>query len=128
VKLRHLDEMTQHKRALADIYFNNLPSWLTLPRRREDEHDVFHIFGVRHSRRDALRAWLLEHGVKTEIHYPVPPHRQKAMAKILTGSYSIAEQLHQTELSLPISLGHTSKDVLQVCELFSQVPVNFTTL
>ena len=128
VKLRHLDEMTQHKRELADIYFSNLPSWLTLPRRREDEHDVFHIFGVRHSRRDALRAWLLEHGVKTEIHYPVPPHKQKAMAKILVGSYSIAEELHQTELSLPISLGHTSENVLKVCELFSQVPVNLRTL
>jgi len=64
VKLRHLDQMTQHKRALADIYFENLPSWLELPRRRADEYDVFHIFGVRHGRRDELRAWLLEQGVR----------------------------------------------------------------
>ena len=117
VKLSHLDEMTHHKRELADIYFNNLPSWLILPRRREDEHDVFHIFGVRHSRRDALRAWLLEHGVKTEVHYPIPPHQQKAMKGILSGEWPIAEMLHNTELSLPISYAHSPDDLLRVCEL-----------
>ena len=125
VKLRHLDEMTQHKRALADIYFNNLPSWLTLPRRCEDEHDVFHIFGVRHPLRDALRAWLLEQGVKTEIHYPRPPHQQKAMAGILFGNYPIAQELHSTELSLPISVGHTEEDIRTICGILNTATPRF---
>lgn len=115
VKLRHLDEMTQHKRALAEIYFDNLPGWLKLPRRRDDEYDVFHIFGVRHPRRDELRAWLLDRGVKTEVHYPIPPHRQKAMQGILSGDWPIAEELHATELSLPISAGHAPEDILRIC-------------
>lgn len=115
VKLRHLDEMTQHKRALAEIYFDNLPSWLKLPRRRDDEYDVFHIFGVRHPRRDELRVWLLERGIKTEVHYPIPPHRQKAMQGILSGDWSIAEELHATELSLPISAGHAPEHILRIC-------------
>jgi dTDP-4-amino-4,6-dideoxygalactose transaminase len=116
VKLRHLDEMTQHKRVLAEIYFDNLPGWLKLPRWRDDEYDVFHIFGVRHPRRDELRAWLLDRGVKTEVHYPIPPHRQKAMQGILSGDWPIAEELHATELSLPISAGHTPKDILRICD------------
>ena len=116
VKLRHLDEMTQHKRVLAEIYFDNLPGWLKLPRWRDDEYDVFHIFGVRHPRRDELRAWLLNRGVKTEVHYPIPPHRQKAMQGILSGDWPIAEELHATELSLPISVGHTPKDILRICD------------
>ena len=120
VKLRHLDEMTQHKRALADIYFNNLPSWLTLPRRRPDEYDVFHIFGMRHSRRDELRTWLLEHGVKTEVHYPIPPHQQKAMKGILGGKWPIADELHATELSLPISVGHSPEDIYSICSSIGQ--------
>jgi len=120
VKLRHLDDMTQHKRVLSDIYFRNLPKWLTLPQRREDEYDVFHIFGVRYSRRDELRAWLLEHGVKTEVHYPIPPHRQKAMKGILQGNYPIADELHATEISLPISAGHSSEDINSICSLISQ--------
>ncbi len=116
VKLRHLDAMTAHKRALAELYFKHLPEGLVLPRRRNDEHDVFHIFGIRHPRRDALRAFLLEQGVKTEVHYPIPPHRQKAMEGILSGDYPVADLLHETELSLPISVGHTPEDVLAVCE------------
>lgn len=127
VKLRHLDEMTQHKRALAEIYFANLLCWLKPPRRRDDEYDVFHIFGVRYARRDELRAWLLEQGVKTEVHYPIPPHRQKAMVGILSGSYPIAEELHATELSLPISVGHSEEDIRTVCALLDKATPRFAT-
>lgn len=119
VKLRYLDEMTRHKRALADIYFDNLPGWLKLPRRRDDEYDVFHIFGVRHARRDELRAWLLEQGVKTEIHYPIPPHRQKALQGIVIGNWAVSEELHATELSLPISVGHSPDEVRTVARLIA---------
>lgn len=122
VKLRHLDEMTAHKRDLAQLYFDGLPDWLDLPLRREDEFDVFHIFGVRYPRRDDLRAWLLENGVKTEIHYPIPPHHQKAMHGILEGEYVVADELHATELSLPISFGHRSMDIMKVCRIVSRFP------
>jgi dTDP-4-amino-4,6-dideoxygalactose transaminase len=115
VKLRHLDEMTLHKRSLAQVYFDELPGWLTLPRQRDDEHDVFHIFGVRTLQRDALRQHLLDSGVRTEIHYPIPPHRQEAMRGILSGEYPIAKEVHDTELSLPISVGHTPGDIGTVC-------------
>jgi dTDP-4-amino-4,6-dideoxygalactose transaminase len=120
VKLRHLDKMTRHKRALADVYFASLPAWLKLPWLHEDEYDVFHIFGVRYQRRDDLRAWLLEQGVKTEVHYPIPPHKQKAMQGILYGDWPIAEALHKTELSLPISYAHSPEDLLQVCEILGK--------
>lgn len=120
VKLRHLDKMTSHKRALADIYFKNLPTWLTLPRKQEDEYDVFHIFGVKFKNRDELRTWLLENEVKTEIHYPIPPHNQKAMNQLFLGNFVISEKLHQTELSLPISMGHFEKDIMIVCDVINK--------
>jgi dTDP-4-amino-4,6-dideoxygalactose transaminase len=116
-KLNHLDAMTQHKRALAQVYFDALPDWLTMPSKCDDEYDVFHIFGVRYSRRDELRQWLLENDIKTEIHYPTAPHRQKAMQGILSGDWPIADVLHSTELSLPISVGHSTDDVQRVSEL-----------
>lgn len=122
VKLRHLDAMTCHKRALADQYFQALPDWLELPRRRDDEFDVFHIFGIRSRRRDALRAHLLEQGIKTEIHYPIPPHRQAALAGLIAGEYPIADELHATELSLPISVGHTAEDITRVIEAIKRFP------
>ncbi|MCB1937580.1 MAG: DegT/DnrJ/EryC1/StrS family aminotransferase [Rhodocyclaceae bacterium] len=120
VKLRHLDAMTAHKRTLAQIYFEQLPDWVAKPIRRPDEYDVFHIFGIRHPQRDALRQHLLDHGVKTEIHYPIPPHRQEAMRGILAGSYPVAEELHATEISLPISAGHTAGDVGRVAALVGE--------
>lgn len=120
VKLTHLDEMTAHKRQLAEIYFANLPAWVEKPVRRPDEFDVFHIYGIRVKRRDELRQHLLERDVKTEVHYPIPPHRQEAMQGILSGSYPIADELHATELSLPISVGHTAEDILRVCEEVSK--------
>lgn len=124
VKLRQLDAMTEHKRALAQIYFAELPEWVTKPICRQDEYDVYHIYGIRHPQRDALRAWLLENGVKTEVHYPIPPHRQKAMQGIIFGSYPIAEELHATELSLPISGGHTLEHVKKVCALLNDAPAS----
>jgi dTDP-4-amino-4,6-dideoxygalactose transaminase len=120
VKLVHLDAMTLHKRALAQCYFSGLPQWVTLPRQWDDEFDVFHIFGVRHPQRDALRQFMLDHGVKTEVHYPIPPHRQEAMRGILEGEFPRADELHRTELSLPISVGHTVDDIQQVIEIIRQ--------
>jgi dTDP-4-amino-4,6-dideoxygalactose transaminase len=111
VKLRHLDAMTAHKRALAEIYFAGLPDCIVMPERRPDEFDVFHIYGIRHPQRDVLRQYLFEHGIKTEVHYPIPPYRQKGMRGILSGTYPIAEKLHATELSLPISVGHYASDL-----------------
>ena len=126
VKLRHLDAMTAHKRALAEIYFANLPEWINKPVRRTDEFDVFHIFGIRHIQRDSLRQDLLKQGVKTEIHYPIPPHLQVAMKDILTGEWPIAEELHLCQLSLPISIGHTADEIRKVCEIISGALLNKT--
>jgi len=120
VKLRHLDAMTNHKRTLAEIYFAELPDWIAKPVRRTDEFDVFHIFGIRHPQRDALRQHLLAHCVKTEVHYPLPPHRQEAISCILAGDYPVADELHQTELSLPISVGHTADDLRRVSKFIAQ--------
>jgi dTDP-4-amino-4,6-dideoxygalactose transaminase len=121
VKLRHLAEITAHKQKLAAQYFELLPAAdLVLPLREPDAVDVFHIFAVRTPRRDELRAFLLAEGVKTEVHYPIPPHRQQAMQGILEGYYPIAEEIHATELSLPISFGTTADEVTEVCRLVRQ--------
>ncbi len=121
VKLRYLDEITEHKRNLAEYYFTSLPDDVVMPRRCADEFDVFHIFAIRHKQRDTIRQLLLDRGVKTEIHYPVPPHRQDAMQGILSGTYPIAEELHATELSLPISFGTTLNEVERVCNTIGDI-------
>jgi dTDP-4-amino-4,6-dideoxygalactose transaminase len=67
-----------------------------------------------------LKEYLLKNGVKTEIHYPIPPHRQKAMQGILDkGDYSISEEIHATTLSLPISFGHSQDEICKVIEIMN---------
>jgi dTDP-4-amino-4,6-dideoxygalactose transaminase len=120
VKLKHMHAMTKHKRALAQIYFDQLPSFVEKPVINIDEFDVFHIYGIRSSKRNELKDFLLARNVKTEIHYPIAPHKQRAMQGVLTRHYPIAQELHDTELSLPISYGHTSEHIRQVCQVIQQ--------
>jgi dTDP-4-amino-4,6-dideoxygalactose transaminase len=117
VKLKYLDEINNHKRMLAEIYFNELSGLkdLILPYVSDDTRDVYHIYNIRSKDRASLREHLTQNGIGTEIHYPVSPHRQKAMEQYLKGTeFPISEEIHQTTLSLPISFGHTKDDVLAV--------------
>lgn len=116
IKLKSLEKINTHKRALADIYFTHLDDAFIKPLRNENFGDVFHIFNIRHPHRDKLKSYLLEHGVGTEIHYPIPPVEQTAMKGIISGHFPISEQIHKTTLSLPISFFHTKEDILLVCK------------
>ena len=119
IKLRDLDRISNHKRALAAVYFDRLNNNTIKPVVNPDYYDVYHIFNIRHRRRDELKKYLLDNGVMTEIHYPVPPHRQKAMSFLKDQSFPVSEEIHSTTLSLPISVSHTESDIVQVSELIN---------
>jgi dTDP-4-amino-4,6-dideoxygalactose transaminase len=121
VKLKSLDMINDHKRELAKLYLNNLREDFIQPSIHDDYFDVFHIFSVRHPKRDALRNYLLSQNIKTEIHYPVAPNKQKAMQGILDKFETpIAQTIHDTILSLPISFFHTEQDILKVIEVMNK--------
>ncbi len=120
IKLKRLDEINEHKRKLANIYLDNLKSEFIKPVVDKDYFDVYHIFSVRHSKRDKLREYLLKNEIKTDIHYPVAPHKQTAMKNIIQGSYPISEEIHNTTLSLPCSFGHTEDEIYKVVEVMNK--------
>lgn len=112
VKLRYLDAINSHKRKLADTYFKLLGDNVIKPVRDSKYFDVYHIFNIRHKRRDDLKGYLLQREIKTDIHYPVSPARQKAMqGQLRKYDFPIADEIHATTLSLPISYFHTIGDV-----------------
>jgi len=121
IKLAQLDAINEHKRKLADIYRSMLKQDFILPVQQPGFYDVYHIFNIRHTKRDKLKSYLLEKNIHTEIHYPVAPNKQLAMAGILDNQPSpIAEEIHQTTLSLPVSYFHTEADIMHVAELMNQ--------
>lgn len=120
VKLKYMEKITSHKRDLASIYLNGLKSDFIKPQIHPDYFDVYHIFNIRHDKRDELKEYLLKNDIKTEIHYPVAPNKQKAMKGILDNQLTpIAEKIHQTTLSLPISYFHSKENVEKVVEVMN---------
>ncbi|HDY88168.1 MAG TPA: DegT/DnrJ/EryC1/StrS family aminotransferase [bacterium] len=120
VKLRHLNFITMHKRALASVYMFSLMPPILLPFVGDDYFDVYHIFNIRCSKRDALRGYLMRNGIGSEIHYPVPPHKQLAFPFLFEKSFPVSERIHETTLSLPISVMHTEEDVGMVAEVVNE--------
>jgi dTDP-4-amino-4,6-dideoxygalactose transaminase len=120
IKLKNLDKINEHKRNLAKIYLENLKNDFILPIVDKDYFDVYHIFNVRHQKRDELKQYLLKNEIKTDIHYPVPPHKQNAMKNIIEGNYPISEEIHSTTLSLPCSFGHTEDEIYKVVEVMNK--------
>lgn len=111
IKLKRLDEDNKHRQEIAQYYLNNikhpqimLPKYysnLKLPNKNL-EH-IWHLFVVRNNQRDKLQSYLLDNGIQTIIHYPIPPHQQQAYKEWNHLSFPITEQIHKEVLSLPIS-------------------------
>jgi dTDP-4-amino-4,6-dideoxygalactose transaminase len=121
IKLPFLEKMNAHKNQLAVLYREGLKNDFIKPVVQKNYSDVYHIFSVRHETRDRLRDFLLKHEIKTEIHYPVPPNKQPAMKGILDKeSTPIADEIHRTTLSLPISSFHTAFEIERVIETMNR--------
>ncbi len=109
VKLRYLESWNARRREIAALYRELLSEgvarWgLVLPEEPPDARHVYHLYVVRHPRRDALQAFLSERGIGTLIHYPVPVHLQPAYADLGhgEGSLPVTETLAREVLSLPM--------------------------
>lgn len=105
VKLKHLDEWNMRRMKIASAYLDSLAlTDLILPSVLDSTKPIWHIFPIRHSKRDELQKYLKNKGVDTLIHYPVPPHLSGAYADLnmSKGTFPIAEKIAESELSLPM--------------------------
>ncbi len=120
IKLKALDESNARRRVIADYYSNALTGLpgINIPHANEVTKHVWHIYPLRSERRDALQAHLSVAGVETLIHYPIPPHLSNAYADMgyTAGDFPLAEEIADTELSLPISPVMSMADAQHVVE------------
>ena len=119
VKLKYIDSENERRREIASRYLAeiNNPN-IILPKNPQDvkEH-VWHIFIVRTTQRERLQNYLTENGIQTLIHYPIPPHKQKAYKEMNELSFPITEQIHNEVLSLPMSPVLTDEEVGTVIKI-----------
>lgn len=117
-KLPLLDIDNAYRARIASKYGQSLSglNGLTLPKVDFGCNHVWHLYVVRHPSRDMLQKHLIEMGVGTMIHYPVPPHRQPAYKdlRIPDGKLPISEKIHREVLSLPIGPTMTLEEVDKV--------------
>ncbi|MEY8213987.1 MAG: DegT/DnrJ/EryC1/StrS family aminotransferase [Colwellia sp.] len=103
VKLKYLDADTGKRRDIAERYLKEINNPLIkLPVTLNRNSHAWHVFVIRCEKRDELQKHLLDNGIQTLIHYPIPPHQQGAYPELEALSFPVTEKTHQQVLSLPI--------------------------
>jgi dTDP-4-amino-4,6-dideoxygalactose transaminase len=121
VKLRYLDEESKKRREIANYYLENIKNEnIILPIVRANNNHVWHLFVIRTKKRDGLQKYLLDNGIQTLIHYPIPPHKQNAYVEWNNDNYSISEKIHDEVLSLPISGLQSLEDTKKIVKVLNQ--------
>lgn len=117
VKLKYLDADNALRRNIAMQYIEHIDNpLLTLPSTDYCHSSVHHIFPVLCSERERLQQHLLNQGIQTMIHYPIPPHRQQCYADMGLLSLPITERIHREELSLPLNPTLQQEEIERIIE------------
>lgn len=121
VKLKHIDEDNNCRKRIAKYYISNInnPN-IILPKVNDWDTNVFHIFPVRTKYRDELKKYLERNEIQAVIHYPIPPHKQLCYKEWNNLSYPITEQIHNEELSLPMSPVISQEECEKIVELINK--------
>jgi dTDP-4-amino-4,6-dideoxygalactose transaminase len=120
VKLKHLAKWTNERRRVAKRYAELLAGTpLQLPREADYAESAWHLYTVRHPRRDGLKKILDENGIGNAVHYPIPLHLQKAYAHLghKPGDFPVAEKASREVLSLPMFPELTDAQIQRVAEV-----------
>ena len=118
VKLRHLDADNLRRKEIAARYISKVENpQIRIP--QSDRDCVWHIFSIFCEHRDQLQQYLAENGIETQIHYPIPPHKQGCCREWNHLSLPITEQIHAQELSIPCHQAMTDEDVTRIINLLN---------
>jgi dTDP-4-amino-4,6-dideoxygalactose transaminase len=123
VKLSHYDELRTAREKIAQKYLKEIKNpKIILPKIREGAEHVWHLFVVQTDNRDKFQNYLSEHGIGTQIHYPIPPHLSGAYKYLgyKKGDFPITEKQADSVLSLPIYDGMTNEEAEYVIKVINE--------
>ena len=120
VKLKHAKEMMDERDKIATRYLNEINNpYILLPKIARGASHVWHLFVIEVELRDKFRSFLNDHGVSTDVHYPIPPHLSGAYKRLgyKKGTFPFTELLSERIVSLPIFNGMTSNEIDKVIKV-----------
>lgn len=121
VKLKHLDEDVKLRKEVAKKYLSGITNpKIKLPKIFDWDQHVFHIFTILTEDREGLQKYLTEKEIGTNIHYPIPPHKQECYKEWNNMSFPETEKIHQQELSLPMSPCLTDEQIQYVIDALNK--------
>lgn len=119
IKLKYLNEENERRKVIAHYFEQHIENErITIPKALNRDN-VYHIFPILCAERDKLQEYLTDNGVQTLIHYPIPPHKQKAYKEWNTLSFPLTERIHREELSIPCNQTMSLGDAEQIAVLLS---------
>jgi len=120
VKLKYIQKDIEGRRKVANYYLKSIENKkFILPKLIHQKQHVWHLFVIRTKKRDELQKYLLDNGIQTLIHYPIPPHHQLAYKEFSLSKLTISEEIHKTILSLPISPILSNEEALKVINVLN---------
>jgi len=118
VKLADLDRITEIRRGIANRYLIEIKNpAIVLPKADRVFEDVWHLFTIRVQNREHFISYLMQNGVSTDVHYPIAPHKQKALSEFNGLHLPITELIHQQIVSLPLNQSLTFEQQNQIITL-----------
>ena len=117
IKLPNLLTDTNIRRKIASNYLENIKNEkIILPYVPAWANPAWHLFVIRTKNRDNLKSFLIDKGIDTLIHYPIPPHKQKAFLELNNHSFPITEKIHKEVLSIPLYPGLSEEDQSRIID------------
>ena len=121
VKLKYIQDDINGRRKVANYYLNNIKNKkIILPTVLEEQGHVWHLFVLRTNERQQLQEYLTKQNVQTLIHYPIPPHKQKAYKNLNHLSFPITEKIHEEVISIPLSSSMTKEEIEKVVNVINK--------
>ena len=115
VKLNYLEQENLSRKIIAQNYRENISNpKIILPSCENEESHVWHIFAIRTKKRNEFKQYLFDNGIQSIIHYPIPPHKQKAFSELKNTNYPITEKIHNEVLSLPLNPVLSDKEIEKI--------------
>ena len=123
VKLKHLQELTNDRKSIAQRYLSEINNnAIIMPKTALKADHVYHLFVIRCEKRNSLQEYLLSKGIKTQIHYPIPPHLAKCYKRLgyKQGDFPITESYATQCLSIPLYNGMLADEIQYVIDCINK--------